>query len=108
MSDVSNWYAPLFRKRGFLYPFINGLLFPTFAKGDSGGLLKISFSFQLLYERSRIIQYSRSAGALSNQVDYAVTLSLSCSLQGDMHAGSRRKGNQHFEAKFFPFASNQI
>jgi hypothetical protein len=28
--------------------------------------------------------------------------------ESDMHAGSRRKGDKHFEAKSFPFASDQV
>ena len=53
-------------------------------------------------------QRSRSAGRVTHPLDRVVTPSLCRLLESDMHAGSRRKGDKHFEAKSLPFASDQV
>ena len=53
-------------------------------------------------------QRSRSAGRVTHPLDRVVTPSLCRLFESDMHTGSRRKGDKHFEAKSFPFASDQV
>ncbi len=61
-------------------------------------------------EKSFFLQAQRlqSAGYVTHPLDRVATPFLCRLLESDMHAGSRRKGNKHFEAKPFPFASDQV
>jgi hypothetical protein len=45
---------------------------------------------------------------IQNLLDRVVTPSLRGLFESDTHAGSRRKGDKHFEAKSLPFASGQV
>ena len=51
---------------------------------------------------------SRSVGDITHPLDQVDTPSLCRLFESDTHAGSRRKGDKHFEAKSFPFASDQV
>jgi hypothetical protein len=75
-----------------IYAKFNPRLAPGFLNPASGGLA-------CLWQENDLTGSSQSL---------FVSPPLCRLFESDMHAGSRRKGDKHFEAKSFPFASDQV
>jgi len=55
-----------------------------------------------------MLKRSRSVRDITHPLDQVDTSPLCRLFESDTHAGSRRKGDKHFETKSFPFTSDQV